>query len=76
MGIRMVRQALCDRCGTVISTEDDEAGQIDVNDMTDDWQIAGGCKPIGDLCGKCIAALRVWIKSPPVPAPKERTVEE
>lgn len=61
MGTIMVKQAVCDRCGVVIGHEDTEAGQLSVDEMTDEWQIAGGSRTLGDVCGVCVRSLRAWL---------------
>ena len=63
MTTRTVKQAVCDRCGTVISTEDEDAGQIDRNEMTDQWEIASSSEVLADLCGNCVRQLKAWLQS-------------
>lgn len=65
MTTRTVKQAVCDRCGSVIASEDEEGGQLDLNTMTDDWHPVGvgSCLVIGDLCGVCVRSLKAWMQS-------------
>jgi len=56
----------CDRCGDHICLPNMVRGnEVALNSMTDEWETAGGQEPIGDLCARCVARLRGWLKERP-----------
>lgn len=63
MAIRKVNQAICDRCGTVISSDDEDAGQLSLDQMTDEWELSGSSITLVDLCGSCVRVLRAWYRA-------------
>ena len=63
MTTRRVKQAVCDRCGSVISSEDEDAGQLSLDQMTDEWDLSGSSITLADLCGNCVQVLRVWYRA-------------
>ncbi len=63
MGTRMVKQAACDRCGAIIGSEDEDAGQLWLNDMSDEWELVGSSRTLGDVCGVCVRSLKAWLQS-------------
>lgn len=56
-----MKQVLCDRCNSVINEDDENAGQLSFGVMTEEWEIEGTLKPIGDFCGECCSALEEWL---------------
>lgn len=63
MTTKMVKQAVCDRCGAIIASEDDDAGQLGIDDMTDKWELIGSSRTLGDICGVCVRSLKAWLQS-------------
>lgn len=60
---RTIRQAICDRCGAVIATEDEDAGQLCLDEMTDEWEPVSSFETLGDVCGTCMRSLKAWLQS-------------
>ena len=58
-----MKQAICDRCGAIISSEDENAGQLCLDDMNDEWELVGSSRMLGDVCGLCVRSLRAWLQS-------------
>lgn len=58
-----MKTAQCDRCGSLISREDDDAGELLLGEMTDEWDPTGKTEKLADLDGKCMRFLRAWLKS-------------
>lgn len=63
MTTRTMKQAICDRCGAVIAIEDEDAGQLCLDDMTDEWEPVGSFETLGDVCGTCVRSLKAWLQS-------------
>ena len=65
MTTKMVQQAICDRCGAVIGSEDDDAGQLCIDEwnMSDEWESSGRSRMLGDVCGTCVRSLKAWMQS-------------
>jgi len=58
-----MKQAICDRCGAVISSLQEDVGQLALVEMTEDWEPTPTSEPLGDLCTYCVRHLRAWLKT-------------
>lgn len=59
----MVKQAVCDRCGAIIGSEDEDGGELLINEMSDEWEDIGCSRTLGDVCGVCVRSLKAWLQS-------------
>lgn len=59
----MMLTAECERCGALVSAEDDDAGHLELAELTDDAEPSCSTTAIGNLCGNCVRMLKAWIQS-------------